>query len=38
MVAKHGKARYLGAQTLGFIDPGAYLVSLVFATLAATMR
>jgi dihydroxyacetone kinase-like protein len=34
MVAKHGRARYLGEQTLGFDDPGAYLVSLIFATLA----
>jgi len=38
LVAKHGRARYLGEQTLGFIDPGAYLVSLVFTTLAASMR
>ena len=38
MVAKHGKARYLGEQSLGFVDPGAYLVSLMFATLAATTK
>ena len=36
LIAKHGRARYLGEQTLGFVDPGAYLVSMVFATLAAT--
>jgi dihydroxyacetone kinase-like protein len=34
MIAKHGRARYLGEQTLGFVDPGAYLVSLIFDTLA----
>jgi dihydroxyacetone kinase phosphoprotein-dependent L subunit len=34
LVAKHGRARYLGEQTLGSVDPGAYLVYLMFATLA----
>lgn len=34
LIAKHGKARYLGEQSLGAVDPGAYLVSMVFATLA----
>ena len=38
MIAKHGKAKYLGEQTLGFMDPGAYLISVVFAKLAATTR
>ena len=38
MIAKHGKARYLGPQTLGCMDPGAYLVSLTFTTLAATTK
>jgi dihydroxyacetone kinase phosphoprotein-dependent L subunit len=38
MIAKHGKARYLGEQTLGLVDPGAHLVSLAFATLADTAR
>jgi phosphoenolpyruvate---glycerone phosphotransferase subunit DhaL len=38
LIAKQGRARYLGEQTLGFIDPGAYLVSLTFATLATTAR
>ena len=38
LVAKQGKARYLGEQTLGCVDPGAYLMSLTFATLAATTR
>jgi len=38
LIARHGKARYLGEQTLGFVDPGAYLISLIFATLAATTR
>jgi dihydroxyacetone kinase phosphoprotein-dependent L subunit len=35
-VAKYGRAKYLGEQTLGLVDPGAYLVSLVFGILAAT--
>jgi len=35
LVAKHGRARYLGEQTLGCVDPGAYLISLTFVTLAA---
>jgi dihydroxyacetone kinase-like protein len=38
LIAKHGKARYLGEQTLGFVDPGAYLIGLTFAALAATAR
>jgi len=36
MVAKQGRARYLGEQTLGHVDPGAYLVSLMFTVLATT--
>jgi dihydroxyacetone kinase-like protein len=35
LVAKCGKARYLGIQTVGFIDPGAYVMALVFASLAS---
>ena len=38
MIAKHGKARYLGDQTLGSVDPGAYLVSLLFDALASTTK
>ena len=38
MVAKHGRARYLGEQTLGFVDPGAYLVSVVITTLAMSIK
>lgn len=38
MVAKQGRARYLGEQTLGHVDPGAYLVSLMFVLLATTTR
>ena len=38
MIAKKGRARYLGEQTRGFVDPGAYLVSLTFATLAMTKK
>jgi len=36
LIAKHGRARYLGEQTIGHIDPGAYLIALMFATLAET--
>ena len=38
MVANKGRAKYLGEQTRGFVDPGAYLVSLTFATLATATR
>ena len=34
LTAKHGKARYLGDQTLGFVDPGAQAIALLFSTLA----
>jgi dihydroxyacetone kinase-like protein len=34
LTAKHGKARYLGDQTLGFADPGAQVIALLFSTLA----
>jgi len=30
IVARHGKARYLGEQTLGHIDPGAYVMTIIF--------
>ena len=38
LVAKHGKSRYLGEQTLGHADPGAYVMVLVFRTLAGTQN
>ena len=38
LIAKHGKARYLGEQTIGSVDPGAYLVSLLFDVLATTTK
>lgn len=38
MIAKHGRAKYLGEQTLGHTDPGAYLVSLFFSNLASSIR
>ena len=38
MVAKHGRARYLGEQTIGFVDPGAYLVCLAITTLAMSIK
>jgi len=33
LIAAHGKARYLGEQTLGHEDPGARVVRLIFETL-----
>jgi len=36
LIAKYGRARYLGEQTIGQVDPGAYLIALMFATLAKT--
>lgn len=34
MVANQGKSRYLGEQTLGYVDPGAFVMALVFRILA----
>jgi dihydroxyacetone kinase-like protein len=36
LVAKHGRSRYLGEQTLGHADPGAYAMVIVFKTLEET--
>lgn len=38
LIAKQGKARYLGEQTLGHVDPGAELIRLIFETLFATYK
>jgi len=38
LIAKHGKARYLGEQTLGHMDPGAYVVTLLFRILVDDYR
>jgi len=38
LIAKHGKARYLGEQTLGCEDPGAEVVRLIFETLSNHYR
>ena len=38
LIAKHGKARYLGEQTLGCEDPGAEVVRLVFENLSSHRR
>jgi dihydroxyacetone kinase-like protein len=37
-VAKHGRARYLGEQTLGHPDPGAYVIALMFETLRVSTK
>jgi len=38
LIAKQGKARYLGGQTLGHVDPGAEVIRLIFETLSATYK
>ena len=38
LVAKHGKARYLREQTLSHIDPGAYVIRIIFESLLGTCR
>jgi len=38
LVAKHGKARYLGEQAVGHIDPGAYVVQIIFETLLSVYK
>jgi len=38
LIARHGKARYLGEQTLGHEDPGAYVIALLFETLVDRYR
>jgi len=37
-VAKQGKARYLGDQTLGHLDPGAEIIRIIFETLWRTYQ
>lgn len=34
MVAKHGRAKYVGDRSLGFVDPGAVSMALIFKTIA----
>lgn len=36
LVAKHGRARYLGEQTLGHVDAGAKVISIMFEMLLAS--
>ena len=38
LVARQGKARYLGEQTLGHVDPGAEVMKLIFETLLVTCQ
>ena len=38
LIARRGKARYLGEQTLGHEDPGAYVIALLFQTLVDHYR
>lgn len=34
MVAKHGRSKYVGERSLGFVDPGAVSMALIFKTIA----
>ena len=34
LVAKHGRAKYVGDKSLGLVDPGAVSMSLIFKTIA----
>lgn len=34
MIAKHGRSKYVGERSLGFVDPGAVSMALIFATIA----
>ena len=38
IVARHGKARYLGEQTLGYVDPGAHVMVIVFEAFAKSLK
>jgi dihydroxyacetone kinase-like protein len=38
LVAKHGKARYLGQDAVGHLDPGAYVVQIIFETLLGAYK
>jgi len=38
LIAKKGRARYLGEQTLGHVDPGAEVIRLIFETLLDTYQ
>ena len=34
MVARHGRSKYVGDRSLGFVDPGAVSMALIFDTIA----
>jgi len=36
--AKKGRASYLGARSIGHIDPGSVTISLIFATISQVMN
>ncbi len=38
IVARHGKARYLGEQTLGYVDPGAHVMAIIFEAFAKSQK
>jgi dihydroxyacetone kinase-like protein len=37
MIAKHGRSKYVGDKSLGFVDPGAVSMALIFETIADYM-
>jgi dihydroxyacetone kinase-like protein len=38
IVARHGKARYLGEQSLGYVDPGAHVMMIIFEAFAKSQE
>jgi len=38
IVARHGKARYLGEQSLGYVDPGAHVMVIIFEAFAKSQE
>ena len=38
IVARHGKARYLGEQSLGYVDPGAHVMAIIFEAFAKSQE
>jgi len=37
IIARHGKAKYLGEQSIGYVDPGAYVMMIIFETFAKSL-
>jgi len=37
IIARHGKAKYLGEQSIGYVDPGAYVMMIIFEAFAKSL-